>query len=111
MIGTSLYLTIILAPLFASVITGLFGFILGKRVTHTVAIMGVLISTICSYVLLYKVQIDGLYYNGSIYTWLTMLEQTYSVGILIDSLTAVMLVVVTSVSLMGTYLYYWLYGT
>lgn len=100
MIGTSLYLTIILAPLFASVITGLFGFILGKKVTHTVAIIGVLISTVCSYLLLYKVQVEGLYYNGPLYTWLTMLEQTYSVGVLIDSLTAVMLVVVTSVSLM-----------
>lgn len=39
-------------------------------------------------------------FNGDVYTWLTVGGQTYSVGFLVDSLTAMMMVVVTSVSLM-----------
>ena len=41
-----------------------------------------------------------LTYDGPLYTWLTVGTQSYSVGILVDSLTATMLTIVTSVSLM-----------
>lgn len=100
MAGIPLYLTIILSPLFASTIVGLFGFALGKKISHTLTILGVLISTIGSYILLSQVLNTGLHYDGPLYTWLTVGTQSYSVGILIDSLTATMLTVVTSVSLM-----------
>ncbi|MBX9866859.1 MAG: NADH-quinone oxidoreductase subunit L, partial [Burkholderiales bacterium] len=100
MAGIPLYLTIILAPLIASAIVGLFGFALGKKISHTLTILGVLISTIASYVLLFQVLNNGLHYDGALYTWLTVGQQSYSVGILVDSLTATMLTVVTSVSLM-----------
>ncbi|MBP9743501.1 MAG: hypothetical protein KBD37_09090, partial [Burkholderiales bacterium] len=60
----SLYLSIILAPLISSIIVGLFGFAIGKKASHSLAILGVLISTICSYIVLYKVQYEGLHYNG-----------------------------------------------
>ena len=100
MAGTSLYLTIILAPLIASTIIGLFGFALSKRVSHSLAIAGVFIATVCSYIVLYKVQCENLYYNGPLYTWLQVGQQTFSVGLLVDSLTSIMLVVVSSVSLM-----------
>ncbi len=100
MVGTSLYLTIILAPLIASVIVGIFGVKLGKKPSHTLTILGVLISTVCSYIVLYQVQLEHITYNGPLYTWLTVGSQTFSVGILIDTLTSIMLVVVTSVSLM-----------
>ena len=97
---TSLYTTIILAPLVASIITGLFGFALGKKVCHTLAIGGVLIATVCSFIVLYKVQMEAWHYDGAIYTWLTVGQQQFVIGVLIDTLTSVMLVIVTSVSLM-----------
>ncbi|MDQ5920373.1 MAG: NADH-quinone oxidoreductase subunit [Pseudomonadota bacterium] len=95
-----LYLLIILAPLISSIIVGLFGFAIGKRASHSLAILGVFIATICSYIVLYKVQCQNLFYNGSLYTWLTVGHQSFAVGILIDKLTSIMLVVVSSVSLM-----------
>jgi NADH-quinone oxidoreductase subunit L len=55
MVGNSLYLTIILAPLISSIIVGLFGFAIGKRASHSLAILGVFISTVCSYIVLYKI--------------------------------------------------------
>lgn len=100
MTGTPLYLTIILSPLIAATIVGLFGFALGKKASHSLTILGVLISTICSYILLSQVLTQGLTYDGPLYTWLAVGHETYSVGILVDSLTAMMLTVVTSVSLM-----------
>ena len=100
MVGISLYLTIILAPLVASIIVGLLGVRLGKRASHSLTILGVLIATVCSYIVLYKVQIQHVQYNGPLYTWLTVGSQRFSIGILVDTLTSIMLVVVTSVSLM-----------
>lgn len=96
----SLYLSIILAPLISSIIVGLFGFAIGKKASHSLAILGVLIATICSYIVLYKVQCEGLHYNGSLYTWLSVNDQTFTIGLLVDQLTSIMLVVVSSVSLM-----------
>lgn len=96
----SLYLTIILAPLIASVITGLFGFCLGRRISHSLTILGVLAATIASYLLFYKVQYQGLTYSGPLYTWLAFGGQKFTIGLLIDQLTSVMLVVVTTVSLL-----------
>ena len=44
------YLLIALAPLVASVIVGLFGPKLGRRVSHWLCILGVAVSTVASYV-------------------------------------------------------------
>ena len=100
MTGNSLYLTIILSPLISSIIVGLFGFAIGRRASHSLAILGVFISTVCSYIVLYKVQVLNLTYDGPLYTWLQIGAQKFSVGLLVDSLTSIMLVVVSSVSLM-----------
>lgn len=95
-----LYLAIILSPLISSIIVGFFGWAIGKRSSHSLAILGVLISTIGSYILLYRVQCEGLSFDGPLYTWLSVGDQSFSVGLLVDKLSSVMLVVVTSVSLM-----------
>lgn len=100
MTNTALYLAIILPPLISSIIVGLFGFAIGKKVSHSLAILGVLISTICSYVLFYQVQYHGLHFDGQLYNWLTVGKQNFAIGLLVDRLSSVMLVVVTSVSLM-----------
>ncbi|KLT71818.1 hypothetical protein PL75_11600, partial [Neisseria arctica] len=68
---------------------------------HTVTILGVAVSAVLSdYVL--KGFIDGsrAKYDENVYTWLTMGGLNFSVGFLVDSLTAMMMEVVTSVSLM-----------
>jgi NADH-quinone oxidoreductase subunit L len=100
MLETQLYFMIILSPLISAIVVGLFGNKLGKRISHTLPILGVLIAFICSTVIFYKVQYQNLYYNADLYTWLTVNQQHFSIGILIDKLTSIMLVVVTSVSLM-----------
>jgi len=97
----SLYLLIALAPLAGSIIAGLFGWAIGRRAAHVVTITGVAVSAALSIkVLLGFLTGSAEVFNGPVYTWLTVAGQTYSVGFLVDSLTAMMLVVVTSVSLM-----------
>jgi NADH-quinone oxidoreductase subunit L len=43
---------------------------------------------------------DGFYFNGSVYRWMELGELSFDIGFLIDPLSAVMMVVVTFVSLM-----------
>ncbi|KMJ53346.1 NADH:ubiquinone oxidoreductase subunit L [Vogesella sp. EB] len=97
----SLYLLIALSPLVGSVIAGLFGWAIGRRAAHVVTILGVAVSAVLSIGVL-KGFLDGStqVFNAPVYTWLTVGGFEFSVGFLVDSLTAMMLVVVTSVSLM-----------
>ena len=95
------YLIIVLAPLVGAIIAGLFGKFIGRSGAHLVAITGVAISTILSLVVFKDIAIDGeAVYNGSVYTWMVADGVRFEVGFLIDSLTAMMMVVVTFVSLM-----------
>ncbi|WP_028535424.1 NADH-quinone oxidoreductase subunit L [Paludibacterium yongneupense] len=97
----SLYLLIALSPLAGSLVAGLFGWAIGRRASHVVTILGVAVSAVLSFkVLLGFLGGHAEVFNGPVYTWLTMDGLDYSVGFLVDSLTAIMLVVVTSVSLM-----------
>ncbi len=96
-----LYLTIALSPLVGAIFAGFFGTMLGKTATHVLTILGVLISTILSlYVFNYHVLEQGEVFNQNLYTWMQINNLNVSVGFLIDNLTAVMLVVVSFVSLM-----------
>src|SRR5690625_1625806 len=100
----SLYLWIALAPLAGAIIAGLFGtgFLgrsVGRRASHMITIAGVAISFIGSVIALFQV-LDGQVFNGTVYTWNVIGDTTIQVGFLIDSLSALMMVVVTSVSLM-----------
>ncbi|MDO4248699.1 MAG: NADH-quinone oxidoreductase subunit L [Neisseria sp.] len=97
----SLYLAIALIPLAGSLLAGLFGNQIGRAGAHTVTILGVAISTVLSAYVLWGF-IDGsrAKFDENVYTWLTMGGLDFSVGFLVDSLTAMMMVVVTFVSLM-----------
>ncbi|WP_312265666.1 NADH-quinone oxidoreductase subunit L [Neisseria sp.] len=97
----SLYLAIALIPLAGSLLAGLFGNQIGRAGAHTVTILGVAISTVLSTYVLWGF-IDGsrVKFDENVYTWLTMGGLDFSVGFLVDSLTAMMMVVVTFVSLM-----------
>ncbi|BEV72161.1 MULTISPECIES: NADH-quinone oxidoreductase subunit L [unclassified Paludibacterium] len=97
----TLLLLIALAPLAGSLIAGLFGWAIGRRAAHVVTITGVAISAILSLqVLSGFVSGHAPVFNEPVYTWLTVNGNTYSVGFQIDALSAMMMAVVTSVSLM-----------
>jgi NADH-quinone oxidoreductase subunit L len=95
----TLYLVIALAPLVASVVVGLWGPRLGRSVSHWLCILGVAASTAASVVVWRDVQ-AGNVFNGNVYTWLASGDLAFSIGFLIDPLTATMMVVVSFVSLM-----------
>ncbi|MDP0560265.1 MAG: NADH-quinone oxidoreductase subunit L, partial [Candidatus Thioglobus sp.] len=97
----NIYSIIVLAPLIGSIIVGLAGNKLGRKASHSITILGVTISTALSlYVFNHHVLNDGEIFNQNIYTWMQIGELNISVGFLVDNLTALMLVVVSFVSLM-----------
>ncbi|NDV12001.1 NADH-quinone oxidoreductase subunit L [Crenobacter caeni] len=96
----SLYLLIALSPLAGAIIAGLFGWAIGRRAAHIVTIAGVAVSAALSLKVLHYFLNGGAVFNEAVYTWLTVGGMEFSVGFLVDTLTATMLVVVTSVSLM-----------
>src|SRR5882762_5267095 len=96
-----IYLTIAFAPLAAAVIAGLFGKAIGKAGAHGITILSVGVSCALSFYVLYQILFNGLQpYNGTVYTWLVSDGVHMDVGFLIDRLSAMMMVVVTFVSLM-----------
>jgi NADH-quinone oxidoreductase subunit L len=95
----TLYLLIPLAPLAGALIAGLFGRAIGRAGAHWVTILAVLFSFVASCVVFADV-LEGNTWNGTVYTWLTSGESRFEIGFLIDRLSALMMVVVTFVSLM-----------
>ena len=97
----SIYLTIALAPLAAAIIAGLFGRSIGRAGAHSITIGGVGLSCALSLYVLSRFVFDHLApFNAPVYTWLVSDGLTLQVGFLIDHLSAMMMVVVTFVSLM-----------
>ena len=99
-LNESLLLTLVLAPLFGSIIAGFFGKKIGETASHTVTTLGVAIAFLLSVWVFKLVIFDGASYNDRVYQWLQAGSLSIEVGFLVDSLTAMMLVVVTFVSLM-----------
>ena len=96
-----IYLTIVLAPLIAAIIAGLAGRAIGRVGAHSVTILGVGIACALScYVLYQQLALGMAPFNGTVYTWLLSDGLHMEVGFLIDHLSAMMMVVVTFVSLM-----------
>ncbi len=103
-LNPDLLLAVPLAPLAGSLIAGLFGTrffgnLIGRTASHSVTILGVLVAFLISAQTLLQVM-DGASYNGTVYTWMTLGELKLEIGFLVDSLTAMMMCVVTFVSLM-----------
>jgi NADH-quinone oxidoreductase subunit L len=97
----SIYLTIVLAPLIACIIAGLFGKSIGRVGAHSITILGVGISCLLSVYVLYLLTFEDMApFNGTVYTWLLSDGVQLNVGFLIDRLSALMMAVVTFVSLM-----------
>jgi NADH-quinone oxidoreductase subunit L len=96
----NVYLTIVLAPLAAALIAGLFGRRIGRAGAHWVTIVGVSISFVLSLVALNDLVFGGGEpYNGTVYRWASMGGMYFEVGFLVDRLTVLMMTVVTFVSL------------
>ena len=99
-----LLLVVPLAPLAGSAIAGplgtkFFGNLVGRTVSHSATILGVSIAFVISCITLSAVM-DGATYNATLYQWMNVAGLKLEVGFLVDSLTAMMMCVVTFVSLM-----------
>ena len=95
------HLLIVLLPLIAAIVAGLFGSLIGRNAAHWVTILAVGASFLMSFILLIN-SIYGEFYteNYTLYTWGISGDLRMEIGFLIDRLTLLMMVVVTFVSLM-----------
>ena len=98
-------LAVPMAPLAGALLAGIFGTTfggnwIGKRLSHSLTILGVLIAFILSAMTLKSVAMDGARFNETLYTWMVVGGLKMEIGFLVDGLTAMMMCVVTFVSLM-----------
>ncbi|QRR32985.1 NADH-quinone oxidoreductase subunit L [Hydrogenophaga sp. YM1] len=103
-LSASTLLAVPLAPLVGSLVAGILGTafggnVIGRRASHGATILGVLVAFILSVMTLADV-IDGARFNQTIYEWMVIGGLKMEIGFLVDGLTAMMMVVVTFVSLM-----------
>jgi NADH-quinone oxidoreductase subunit L len=104
-LSVSNLLVVPLAPLVGSVLAGVFGTKfggnrIGRTASHSLTILGVLIAFVLSALTLQSVVVDGARFNETLYTWMMVGGLKMEVGFLIDGLSAMMMCVVTFVSLM-----------
>ena len=104
-LNPQLLLAVPLAPLAGSAIAGLlgtkfFGNVVGRKVSHTATILGVLVAFIISCMTLNALMNGAPVYNATLYQWMQVAGLKLEVGFLVDNLTAMMMCVVTFVSLM-----------
>ena len=104
-LSSSTLLTVALAPLVGAIVAGVFGTAFGgnrfgRRISHTITIAGVALAFALSAMTLWSVAKDGARFNETIYTWMVVGGLKMEVGFLVDGLTAMMMCVVSFVSLM-----------
>jgi NADH-quinone oxidoreductase subunit L len=104
-LSASTLLVVPLAPLLGSILAGVFGTQfggnrIGRRLSHSLTILGVLVAFVMSVMTLKSVALDGARFNETLYTWMVVGGLKMEVGFLVDGLTAMMMCVVTFVSLM-----------
>ena len=103
-LSASTLLAVPLAPLVGSALAGVLGTrfggnLLGRRAAHSLTILGVFIAFVIS-VMTFNDVIGGARFNATIYEWMVVGGLKMEIGFLVDGLTAMMMVVVTFVSLM-----------
>ena len=104
-LSASTLLAVPMAPLIGAVLAGVFGTALGgnwigRRLSHSLTILGVFIAFVLSTMTLNSVITDGARFNETLYTWMLVGGLKMEIGFLVDGLTAMMMCVVTFVSLM-----------
>jgi NADH-quinone oxidoreductase subunit L len=103
-LSASTLLAVPLAPLVGSALAGILGTQLGgnwigRRLSHSLTILGVLVAFILSAMTLKDV-IGGARFNETLYEWMVIGGLKMEIGFMVDGLTAMMMCVVTFVSLM-----------
>src|SRR6476660_2567056 len=94
-------IAIVLAPLLGAILAGLFGKPIGRVGAQTATILGVAVSFALSTWVLWQLVGQGASpFNQNVYTWFQVGAVQANVGFMIDNLTAMMMVVVTFVSLL-----------
>jgi NADH-quinone oxidoreductase subunit L len=98
-------LAVPLAPLAGAVAAGIFGTTfggnwVGRRLAHSLTILGVFVAFVISAMTLKSVAVDGARFNATLYEWMVVGGLKMEIGFLVDGLTAMMMCVVTFVSLM-----------
>ncbi len=98
-------LVVPMAPLVGAVMAGIFGTQfggnwIGRKVSHSLTIGGVLLAFVLSALTLQSVVQDGARLNETLYTWMVVGGLKMEIGFMVDGLTAMMMCVVTFVSLM-----------
>ncbi|HQR86144.1 MAG: NADH-quinone oxidoreductase subunit L [Burkholderiales bacterium 35-55-47] len=101
----STLLAVPMAPLVGSALAGIFGTRfggnkIGRGLTHSFTILGVFIAFVLSAMTLQSVAMDGARFNETLYTWMVVGDLKMEIGFMVDGLTAMMMCVVTFVSLM-----------
>nr|WP_315227276.1 NADH-quinone oxidoreductase subunit L [uncultured Albidiferax sp.] len=104
-LAASTLLAVPLAPLAGALLAGVLGTafggnVIGRRASHTLTILGVLIAFVLSAMTLNSVVNDGARFNETLYTWMDVGGLRMEIGFMVDGLTAMMMCVVTFVSLM-----------
>ena len=99
-ISKTYLLLIVLAPLLGAILAGLFGRKIGRAGAHSVTILGVAASCALSCLVLWQLLQGAVPFNENVYTWFQVGGIQAHVGFMIDKLTAMMMVVVTFVSLL-----------
>src|SRR4249919_1399610 len=101
MLQMNILLAIALAPLLGAIVAGLFGRQIGRAGAHTVTISAVAISCLLSIDVLRRLWTgEADPFNQNVYTFFQVGAWNAHVGFLVDRLTAMMMVVVTFVSLL-----------
>ena len=93
-------LLIVLLPLLGSVIAGLFGRKVGRVGAHSATILGVAGSVALSCWVMWQLLQGAAPFNENVYTFFEVGRYSAHVGFMVDKLTAMMMVVVTFVSLL-----------
>ncbi|WP_018234095.1 NADH-quinone oxidoreductase subunit L [Thioalkalivibrio thiocyanodenitrificans] len=97
----NVYLAVVLAPLLGAIVAGLFGRQIGRTGAHTITILSVAVSFVLSvWVFKHHVFDNAAIHNATVYTWMVSDGIRFEIGFLVDNLTAMMMLVVTFVSLM-----------
>ena len=104
-LSVSTLLMVPMAPLVGAILAGVLGTKfggnrIGRTATHSLTIAGVLIAFVLSVQILRSVAVDGARFNETLYTWMVVGGLKMEIGFLVDGLTAMMMCVVTFVSLM-----------
>jgi len=90
--------SIVFLPLIGFLIVGMFGRNLGDRASQIITTGLLFIAALLSWIVFYDVVLDGNIYPVELFNWVTSGTLTFDWALYVDALTAVMLVVVTSVS-------------